>query len=151
MKDKVQQLRTFLTALFWFNLFVLTTALLLVLYSKGPDFGANVVGSSVTFERYSIIATLAAIPLALKIFHSQYEKIKGSDVNVFSKKYLQAYLLRIAILDVAIVINIIGFYRFEAINFVYMTIITLFATFFCYPNRSAFNYKSDINENINNE
>lgn len=154
MNDTFRRLNTRLLIFFWCNLLFFVSALLFILYVKGPDVGVEN-PDGVVFERYAIIITLACIPLALKFYHSQYKKIQQNDEEPqpFLKKYVRIYVLRTLILDLAIIANIAGIYVFGAKNFIFMTIITLFALLFCFPNKSYLEPKADtdIEENINNE
>lgn len=151
MENKEKYTQTRLKLIFWVNLSIAVIALLAILLIVGPNFGTNI-APGVLFEQYSIIITLACIPLSLKLFHSQYQKIKDKEQDEFLRKYINAYILRMAILDAAIAINIAGLYIYESHNAVYMAIITIFALFFCFPNKKILeNRKEDNNKNINNE
>lgn len=119
--------------IYWINLLIFIIGFLALLQVKGPDFGTNI-ESNITFERYAIIITLASIPLALKLFHSMMSKTKHLDASVTEITYKKAYFIRLGILDLAAIVNIIGFHLFEATNFIYMTIVVLAAMLFCYPN-----------------
>ncbi|MDU1890695.1 MAG: hypothetical protein E6767_08395 [Dysgonomonas sp.] len=141
MEAQVKKLQHKLILLFWINIAVSILALLIILYMKGPGFGENLM-QNVSFEQYAIILSLAGIPIALKLFQSKYQKIKNLECLLFLKKYFEIYLIRLGILDIIILINLSGLYLFESQNAVYMTIITIFALFFCYPNK-----KNILNEN----
>jgi len=151
MKEKQKKLHRTLLACFWVNITFWIITLLGVLLIKGPGFIGS--GKNVVFEQYSILFTIAAIPLTLKVFHSQYKKIKLLDEAIFLKKYRDSFLLRIAILDAAIILNLAGLLSFGSQNAVYMIIITIIALFFCYPDKGAITNRldNDTNENLNNE
>lgn len=131
MKDNLHQQ---LSIIFWSNFAIFTIGLLALLYIKGPDFGTDV-ESSVTYERYTIILTLASIPLALKLFHNMISKIGKEDKTLLITTYKKAYFIRLGILDFAALVNFIGFYLYEANNFIYMSIVILAALLFCYPDK----------------
>lgn len=120
--------------IYWINLLVFTIGFLALLQIKGPDFGSNTT-SDITFERYAIILTLASIPLALKLFHNMISKTKDQEEGIAEATYKKAYFIRLAILDLAAIINIVGFHLYEASNFIYMTIVVLMTMLFCYPNK----------------
>lgn len=119
--------------IYWINLLIFIIGFLTLLQVKGSNFGTNT-ESDITFERYAIIITLASIPLALKLFHSMMSKTRDIDASNTEAVYKKAYFIRLGILDLAAMVNIIGFYLFEATNFIYMTIVVLAAMLFCYPN-----------------
>ncbi|WP_101689703.1 hypothetical protein [Dysgonomonas massiliensis] len=119
--------------IYWINLLIFIIGFLGLLQVKGPDFGTNI-ESDIAFERYAIIITLASIPLALKLFHNMMSKTKNLDAYATETIYKKAYFIRLGILDLAAIINIIGFHLFEATNFIYMTIVVLAAMLFCYPS-----------------
>lgn len=147
MNDLNNKIHKQLSAIFWINFLFFILGFLCLLYSKGPDFG-NGVESNVTFERYAIILTLASIPLALKLFHNIVNKANKENNGNLEKTYKKAYFIRLAILDIAAIVSIAGFYLYEANNFIYMTIVILAALVFCYPNKSILD--EDIsNENLN--
>ena len=135
---------------FWINLIVVAGISLYLLYLKGFGFDMGA-GSSVLFEQYSIIITLACIPLSLKLFHSQYKKIQQLDAEVFIKKYAIAYILRMIVLDIVIAVNVVGIYLYDSRNAIFMTLITIFALFFCFPDKKAPDHSNNINENLNQE
>lgn len=153
-KEKVQSRSL---AFFWINIISIIIIFLILLYSKGPDIGKNI-ETSVTFERYAIIFTMIGIPLALKLFHSQYQKIQLLTLEAYLAKYSLIYLTRIAILDAVIILNMVGVYLFESQNSIYMTVITIFALMFCYPAKNSLAIKeaepeieTKDNTNLNNE
>lgn len=149
MKNKADKLYKLLKIIFWINILVVCGVTLFMLQIKGPDFGENV-QSNVLFERYSIILTLIAVPLALKLFSVLVNRKKDLHGNDFLNSYLWIYVLRTAILDIAAVVNIVGFFIYEASNFVYLTVVVLFALCFTFPGKDIMPNDDDINkENIN--
>lgn len=145
--DKMRTLHIRLTILFWVNLLVLVAILLFILRAKGPDFASEPT-TNISFERYAIILTLACIPITLKLFHTNQQKIKLLDQDEYLKKYLKIYLLRIVVFDLVAALNLVGFEMYNSQNTMYLTIIIIFALFFCYPGKGALQNKSG-NENIN--
>lgn len=133
MKDN-NKLHQQLSIIFWLNFTLFVFGFLALLYIKGPDFGTNI-ESSVTYERYAIIITLASIPLALKLFHNMISKTLKDNKNELIATYKKAYFTRLAILDIAALVSILGFFLYEANNFIYMTIVILAALLFCFPNK----------------
>lgn len=146
--DKLRSTHIRLTVLFWVNLSVLVAILLFILHAKGPDFASEPT-TNVSFERYAIILTLACIPVTLKLFHTNQQKIKLLDQDKYLKKYSKIYLLRIVVFDLVAVLNLIGFEMYNSQNTMYLTIIIIFALFFCYPGKGALHNESG-NKNINN-
>lgn len=117
---------------------------------KGPNFTGST-SSNVLFERYAILVTLAVIPLSLKLFHRHYQKIENLDTSIFRKKFLKASYIRIVIFDAVIAINLAGFHFYNSLNSLYLTIMIIFALFFCYPNKKVLQNQqtSDESEKIN--
>jgi hypothetical protein len=54
--------------------------------------------------------------------------------NLFLDKYFIVYITRLFILDAVAVLNLVGLYLFNSRNAMYMTIVIIFALFFCYPS-----------------
>lgn len=134
MKSQTDKIHFYLKFFFWCNIVVLTTVFLLLLQIKGPDFGKDM-QSNIIFERYAIIFTLIAIPGALKLYSVLINKKKDMSPDQSAKRYVNLYMLRAGMLDAAVIVNLIGFYMNEAVNFVYLTIIALFAVCFSFPNK----------------
>lgn len=135
MKNKERRLYRSLILLFWVNMVLLLGVFSFLLLSK--DLVGSSIVPNVVFEQYSIIISLACIPISLKLFHSQYKKIAVLEQNKFLDKYFIVYILRLFILDAAAILNLAGLYLFDSKNAMYMTIIIIFALFFCYPNRKS--------------
>lgn len=142
--------KTYITQMifFWLNIILLAVALLIVLQMKGPDF-ASFPATNLSFERYAIILTLALIPISLKLFHSHHQKIAGLEQDIFLKKYAIAYYLRIAVFDIAAILNLTGFQLYNSQNTMYLTIMIIFALFFCYPSKKALQNESENEESKN--
>jgi hypothetical protein len=136
MENKRKRLFKSLLLLFWSNIVLLPVVLTGLLFSKDFAFG-NSAHANVVFEQYSIIISLACIPVSLKLFHSRYRKILPLEEDTFLDKYLVAYITRLFILDAVAILNLTGLYLFDSRNAMYMTIIIIFALFFCYPSRKA--------------
>ncbi len=136
MDNLIKKTYTLQIIIFWVNIVLLAIALLVVLQSKGPDFASSP-ATNIAFERYAIILTLAIIPLSLKFFHSYTQKIKNLGQDTYIKKYTTAYYLRLIIFDMMTILNLTGFQLYNSHNTMYLTIMIIFALFFCYPNKQA--------------
>ena len=147
MIEEYNKLYKKLLILFWINIVLSTAALLLVLYNNDFDLKN---GGNVLFEQYSIIFTVAAIPGALKLFHYQYKKAEQLEDSIFLKKYLNSYILRLAILDAVIILNLAGIYSFDSQNALYMSLITIFALAFCYPGKKIIKERQNNTEHKDN-
>ncbi|NDV67517.1 hypothetical protein [Dysgonomonas sp. 25] len=143
MKEKKIYKR--LSIFFWLNIVLLGGFFLFILQQKGENFGN--IPSNVALERWAIIITIAAIPFALKVFHSLLKKLKAGEAAHFHNKYVWLYTARILILDMVALLNIIAFEIYESNNFIYLTIVIIFAMMFCYPNRNELTYSTDIPDN----
>ncbi len=69
----------------------------------------------------------------------------------FTKKYTTAYYLRLIIFDVMVMLNLIGFQLYNSHNTMYLTIMIIFALFFCYPNKQALQNESENEKSENNK
>lgn len=125
-----------LSIFFWLNILILIISFILIYLYKDPNQRISI-DQSVIFERYAIIITLASIPLTLKVFHSYISKAKSLSFDVYKKKYLFLYILRIVIFDLVAIMNIIGYYFCVANNFLYLTVVAMFAIAFCYPSKDV--------------
>lgn len=136
MDNKLKNKQNKMLVLFWINIILLSVLFLILLYLKGPNWTTT--NENVMFEQYAIIFTLAGIPLALKLFHSQYKKIQNIESEKYSQKFQFIYNVRLVILDAVILLNFLGFYLFDSKNSIYMAIIAIFAIMFCYPSKNLF-------------
>lgn len=134
MKTPEHKLHKWFSILFWANIIVIVILFLIILWMKGPDFGN--IPTNVAFERWAIILTLGSIPFALKMFHTLLSKTKGQEKAKIIKRYKQLFIARLLLLDSVATMNIIGFQIYESSNFIYMTIVIIFALFFCYPDKN---------------
>lgn len=145
MSNQIKKSYTLQIIVFWVNIILLAIALLFVLQTKGPDF-ASFPTTNIDFERYAIILTLAIIPISLKLFHSYHQKIKSLSQDKFIKKYTIAYYLRLITFDIVAILNLTGFELYNSHNTMYLTIMIIFALFFCYPNRQALQNEKSEND-----
>lgn len=119
---------------FWLNNIFIILVFIAVFLLEGGDVGNNA-SSNVTLERWSIIITLASIPFALRMFHSYLKKSNILEHSQYLSRYKKLYIGRLLLLDLVAGINIIGFEIYKANNFIYLTIVVIFALLFCHPNR----------------
>lgn len=145
MSNQIKKSYTLQIIVFWVNIILLAIALLFVLQAKGPDF-ASFLTTNIAFERYAIILTLAIIPISLKLFHSYHQKIKSLGQDKFIKKYTIAYYLRLITFDIVAILNLTGFELYNSHNTMYLTIMIIFALFFCYPNKQALQNEKSKND-----
>lgn len=150
MSNQIKKTYTLQITVFGVNIILLAIALLVVLQAKGPNFASDP-STNIAFERYAIILTLAIIPGSLKLFHSYHQKIKSLSQDTFIKKYATAYYSRLIIFDVMAILNLIGFQLYNSHNTMYLTIMIIFALFFCYPNKQALQNESENEKSENNK
>lgn len=148
MENKQIKLHSNLKKLFWINTLTIIALTIALMYIVGPFWGEGM-DQHIVFERYAIIITLISIPLALKLFHSQTKKAEIEEEDIYLKKYKTAYYLRFAIINAAIIFNLVGFYLFESQNLILMAVICIFALFFCYPPKDSIKIKEEEIENEN--
>jgi hypothetical protein len=84
------------------------------------------------WERYGIISTLIVIPSCLKLFHYLVERMKEKSYAA----YTRIFILRLAILEAVLLLNMTGVLATGSRNFFYMALISLVAFFFCLPNKN---------------
>lgn len=135
MEEKSGKLISRLKIFFWVDLIVLLAVLFYLMYIKAPFWGDRIAQNAV-FERYAIIITLACIPLALKLFHSQLKKAESLPCTDYLRVLKTQYIIRFIILDSVALFNMSGFYFLESQNLILMSVISVFALFFCYPNKA---------------
>lgn len=136
MENKQSKLHSNLKKVFWINTLTLIAAAIALMYIVGPFWGEGV-EQHVVFERYAIIVSLICIPLALKLFHSRVKAAETMEQDIYLKKYTEAYYLRFAIIDAAVIFNLVGFFLFESQNLILMAVICIFALFFCFPSKGS--------------
>lgn len=149
MKNKTDKLHSYLKIFFWSNIIILTGVFVFLLQIKGPEFGHGV-EKNIIFERYAIIFTMIAIPGALKLFSVLINKRKDLPADKFLKEYIKIYVLRAIIMDTAVIVNLIGFYMYEASNFVYLSVIAIFALCFSFPGKGLM-YKEEVHATAESE
>lgn len=135
MQEEQKKLKRQLTIIFWLNI-VFAIFLALFLLSQIGILGRSVTEQDFIWERFSIILTIAVIPLSLKLFYKKYKEIEAKELPCFIEKLRRYYLLRIIALDILILANFLGFYLIGSMNFFYMAIITMFIFAFCYPTEA---------------
>lgn len=135
MKDEQRKIKNKLTAIWWLNTIVFIVLSLLMVYLVGIQ-GKSVSKEDFMWERFAIIFTVAVIPFSLKIFHTQHKKIIKEELPIFIKKLENLFYFRLIALDIVIVTNLAGFYAINALNFIYLATITIFAFLMCYPTES---------------
>ena len=135
MKEEQKKIKNKLTIIFWLNITIFIGITLFLVTQVGIT-GKSVTKEDFMWERFAIILTVAIIPLALKIFHTKHKTILKEELHVFLKKLQSIFYLRIAALDIVIILNFIGFYFIGALNFIYLAAITIFAFLMCYPTES---------------
>lgn len=93
--------------------------------------------TNVILERYGIIVTLIGIPLALRIFHKNMQKASSADKSTLNKTYKKNFYMRLAILSFIAIFDIVALYTTGSKNFIFMTIITIFAFFLSLPQKEV--------------
>lgn len=150
MKEEQKKLKSVFTLFFWINMILFVSLALFMVSIVGMD-GQSATKSDFAWERFSIILTVAIIPLSLKLFHSNHKKIASEELPIFLTKLKKLYYLRILALDIVILLNFAGFYCIGALNFIYMAAITIFVFLMCYPTESMVDpIQENITTNDNN-
>ena len=133
MNEKSKSVHKKLNIAFLISLILSTVIVLIVFFVVKK---INNPTPSVVLERYAILITLAAIPLSLKVFHSQMEKLKKNNPEDYLKKYQMYYLMRLGILECVYLFNLASLYITGAKNFILIIIVIIFALCLCAPKKT---------------
>ncbi|HOO95321.1 MAG TPA: hypothetical protein PLH60_04730 [Proteiniphilum sp.] len=119
---------------YWIILSSLVLLLLLILFQLIP-FWQESRPVSIILERYLIVVTLIAIPLALKMFASRLKKdplpLTGEDAR---GRYKSASLWRLYILTAVTLFHLLLFGISRNMNFFWFTIVLFTVFLFCRPS-----------------
>lgn len=85
------------------------------------------------FETSAILLTALCVPLSLKLFSLVLKKIDRMTITLALKRYVQWSMVRLAILEVAVVIGILCYYLTLSSTGHLCMLIGLTASFFCLP------------------
>lgn len=122
-----------LNAHYWISIAVLATGFLLALLN--PDSRFAWFQPDLTVEMYAIAITLAAIPLALKLFAYRLRRIpKGTAPEEAARLYGKASLWRLYMVNVATLGNILLFAASGNRNFMWLTLVLFLVFLFCKPS-----------------
>ncbi len=116
------------------NMIFLLLLFLLVLF-RGIPFPENILPVGVTMERYAIMITIIAIPVALKLFADRLKKISCPRKAIEAgKKYKKIYFMRLYTLSAVTLMNITLFGFSRNSNFMWFTIVLFIIFLFCRPS-----------------
>ncbi|HBK31377.1 MAG TPA: hypothetical protein DDZ96_11100 [Porphyromonadaceae bacterium] len=119
---------------YYIHVTVIAALLALVLF-RVIDLSRYAEFITVTAERYAILVTIIAIPVALKTFSERLKKVsKGSINRPPEKEYARAYFIRLYSVGIVTVANIVLFSCSRNHNFLWLTIVLLIIYFFCKPS-----------------
>lgn len=125
----------------------LTITVILLLFVADYTIRYSILAPNVMLERYGIMITIIAIPGALKLFQFFMNKQKKDNVGEYLSKYRFYYIVRLIILELVCFFNILSLYITGSKNFMFMTIITIFALFFCLPQMGNVREENEESEN----
>ena len=118
---------------YYISMVVLAVFFLIVLL-KAIGFGTPV-SVTVTAEMYAIAVTLIAIPVALRLFAEKVRKIpKGTGKDRAMKRYKDAWLLRLYIVNAVTAGNIFLYALSQSKNFIWLAVISFIVYMFCKPS-----------------
>ncbi|SHF39716.1 hypothetical protein [Dysgonomonas macrotermitis] len=89
-------------------------------------------------ERWAIIITLAGIYGALRLLHPKLKNPDRENLTIAVKKYITKYYIRLGAVFAIYMFNMLCFSFTGIKNFIYLSIITIFAMFLCAPNKKHF-------------
>lgn len=135
MKNAIEEKTIRLLRMHYFiHIAALALFFLLVLFRVLPIFpdGQSV---SVVLERYAIMVSIIAVPLALKLFAEKIKKIPvGIDLATAVKKYKSAFFMRLYIVSAVTLGNVLLFAFSRNTNFLWMTVVLFVVFVFCKPS-----------------
>ena len=113
---------------------VVLAVLFLLVFFKAISFGTPFPVTT-TAEMYAIGITLLAIPVALKLFADKIKKIpEGTEKNETVRRYRNAWLLRIYIVNTVTMGNIFLYAISRNNNFMWLAVISFIVYMFCKPS-----------------
>lgn len=113
---------------------VVLAVLFLLVFFKVISFGVPF-SVTTTAEMYAIGITLLAIPVALKLFADKIKKIpEGTEKNETVKRYRNAWLLRMYIVNAITLGNIFLYAISRNNNFMWLAVISFIVYMFCKPS-----------------
>lgn len=132
--DKMERLIVHLKRHYYGNIVSLVLFFLLILFRAIPLFReSDLIG--VSFERYAIMISIIAIPVALKFFADRLKKIlRPIEKDIAVRKYKNASYLRLYTLSAVTLLNIVLFGFSRNTNFMWITVILLLIFLYCKPS-----------------
>lgn len=133
-KEKMERLVSLLKRHYYGNIIVLALLFLLILFRVLPLLQeSDLIG--VTIERYAIMISIIAIPLALKFFaHRLKEITRPAETAIAVSRYKNASHLRLYAISGVTLMNILlyGFSRNS--NFIWITVVLFIIFLYCRPS-----------------
>jgi len=118
---------------YWISIAVM--ALLFLLALVRATLADPLVQTTVTVEMYAIAITLLAIPGALKLFAEKIRKVsQGSSRETIVKRYRNAWLLRIYVVNLVAAGNILLYGLSQGRNFMWLALVSFIVYMFCQPS-----------------
>ncbi|MBK5196166.1 MAG: hypothetical protein JJE08_09110 [Proteiniphilum sp.] len=119
---------------YYVNIISLALLFLLILFRVIPLFReSDIIG--VTMERYAIMISIIAIPLALKYFAHRLKKIpRPAETYITVRKYKNASYLRLYTISAVTLLNILLFGFSRNTNFMWITVVLFIIFFYCKPS-----------------
>ena len=119
---------------YWISIAVLTVYFLLILFDLTHHFFEKV-EISVVLERYVIVISIIAIPVALKLFADTIKRAPPtSNIDLVIKKYIKASNIRLYTINAVTLMNIILYSLSRNMNFFWITIVFFIVYIFCKPS-----------------
>jgi len=133
-ENKKERLITVLRRHYYGNVISLVLLFLLMLLRVIPIFReSELIG--VTLERYAIMISIIAIPLALKLFAQRLKKVRRpAETAVALRKYKNASFLRLYIISAVTLLNILLFGISRNSNFMWITVVLFIIFLYCKPS-----------------
>lgn len=128
-KAKIQLLSSY-----YFGIIVGFVASFLLILFRVIEFGVPKEAISAAMERYAIVFTLIAIPLALKFFAYKTKKRTFDSEKKAFKAYAGAFYFRLYILCLVVALNQLLFAISRNMNFFWLTVVVLIVFMFCKPS-----------------
>ena len=133
-ENRMESRVTVLSRHYYGSIISLMLVFLLVLFRVIPLFGESEL-ISITLERYSLMISLIAIPLSLRLFAWMLKKVSRPVATEMAMRvYTKASHLRLYTISAVTLLNILLFGMSRNTNFLWMTAVLFVIFLYCKPS-----------------
>lgn len=136
MKQSIEEKTVRYLRFHYYGSYVLLGFLFLFIFLRSKRFSGTPQPLNMALQQYSILITLAAIPLALKTFANMIKRRSDKERSTQETiiVYKKAFFLRLYLLDFVILGNIILYAVSYNQNYAWLTVILFLTLLFCKPS-----------------